>query len=93
MRFSFTDDQRLFASTLRDLLTKECPAPRVRAAWEDGITHNRPVVQQKSNMAWRMPRHVKDLYGMRANPDRLTFAQWLCLFDSFTRRFGMNRAV
>jgi alkylation response protein AidB-like acyl-CoA dehydrogenase len=39
MRFSFTDDQRLFASTLRDLLTKECPAPRVRTAWDDGSGH------------------------------------------------------
>jgi alkylation response protein AidB-like acyl-CoA dehydrogenase len=36
MHFSFSDDQRLFASTLRDLLIKECPAARVRAAWDDG---------------------------------------------------------
>ncbi|HKA05346.1 MAG TPA: acyl-CoA dehydrogenase family protein, partial [Acidimicrobiales bacterium] len=36
MRFSFTDDQRLLASTLRDLLGKECPPIRVRAAWDDG---------------------------------------------------------
>jgi len=39
MRFSFTDDQRLFASTLRELLSKECPATRVRAAWDDGTGH------------------------------------------------------
>jgi alkylation response protein AidB-like acyl-CoA dehydrogenase len=39
MRFSFTDDQRVFASTLRDLLGKECPATRVRAAWDDGTGH------------------------------------------------------
>ncbi|HEY1280882.1 MAG TPA: acyl-CoA dehydrogenase family protein [Acidimicrobiales bacterium] len=39
MRFSFTEDQRLFASTLRDLLSKECPATRVRAAWDDGTGH------------------------------------------------------
>ena len=39
MRFSFTEDQRLFASTLRDLLATECPATRVRAAWADGTGH------------------------------------------------------
>jgi len=39
MRFSFTEDQRLFASTLRDVLGKECPAARVRAAWDDGTGH------------------------------------------------------
>jgi alkylation response protein AidB-like acyl-CoA dehydrogenase len=39
MRFSFTDDQKLFASSLRELLTKECTAARVRAAWDDGTGH------------------------------------------------------
>jgi len=39
VRFSFTDDQRLLASTVRDLLGKECPAGRVRAAWDDGTGH------------------------------------------------------
>jgi alkylation response protein AidB-like acyl-CoA dehydrogenase len=39
VRFSFTEDQFLFASTLRDLLAKECPASRVRAAWDDGTGH------------------------------------------------------
>ncbi len=34
MQFSFTEDQRLFADTVRDLLTDQCPPTRVRAAWE-----------------------------------------------------------
>ena len=34
MQFSFTEDQRLFADTVRDLLTDQCPPSRVRAAWE-----------------------------------------------------------
>jgi alkylation response protein AidB-like acyl-CoA dehydrogenase len=40
MRFSFTDDQRLFAAGLRDLLLKECPPSAVRAAWNDGTGHS-----------------------------------------------------
>ncbi len=39
MRFSFTDDQQLFATTLRDVLAKECPPSRVRAAWDDHTGH------------------------------------------------------
>jgi alkylation response protein AidB-like acyl-CoA dehydrogenase len=35
MRFEFSDDQRLFAATVRDLLAKECPPDAVRASWED----------------------------------------------------------
>ncbi len=34
MQFSFTEDQRLFADTVRDLLADQCPPSRVRAAWE-----------------------------------------------------------
>jgi hypothetical protein len=37
VQFSFTEDQRLFADTVRDLLTDQCPPSRVRAAW-DGAT-------------------------------------------------------
>jgi alkylation response protein AidB-like acyl-CoA dehydrogenase len=40
MRFAFTDDQTLFAEGLRDLLAKECPPARVRAAWDDGAGHD-----------------------------------------------------
>ena len=39
MRFAFNEDQLLFASSLQALLTKECPASRVRAAWDDGTGH------------------------------------------------------
>jgi alkylation response protein AidB-like acyl-CoA dehydrogenase len=39
MRFAFTDDQKLFAEGLRELLIKECPPATVRAAWDDGTGH------------------------------------------------------
>ncbi len=39
MRFSFTDDQRMFADGLRDLLTHECPPSLVRHTWENGVGH------------------------------------------------------
>jgi alkylation response protein AidB-like acyl-CoA dehydrogenase len=34
MRFSFTDDQRLFRDAVRDVLKKDCTEDVVRAAWE-----------------------------------------------------------
>lgn len=40
MRFAFTDDQKLFAEGLRDLLAKECTPAHVRAAWDDGTGHD-----------------------------------------------------
>ena len=40
MRFAFTDDQRLFAEGLRDLLAKECTPAHVRAVWDDGAGHD-----------------------------------------------------
>ena len=40
MRFAFTDDQKLFAEGLRDLLAKECTPAHVRAAWDDGAGHD-----------------------------------------------------
>ena len=40
MRFSFTDDQRLFAEGLRDLLTAKCTPADVRGAWEKGEGHD-----------------------------------------------------
>ena len=36
MRFAPSDDAVLFASTVRDLLAKECPPEVVRATWEPG---------------------------------------------------------
>jgi len=39
MRFAFTDDQKLFAEGLRDLLAKECPPATVRSAWDDQTGH------------------------------------------------------
>jgi alkylation response protein AidB-like acyl-CoA dehydrogenase len=39
MKFSFTDDQRLFAEGLRDLLSNECPPSLVRHTWENGVGH------------------------------------------------------
>jgi alkylation response protein AidB-like acyl-CoA dehydrogenase len=40
MRFAFTDDQKLNASALRELLAKECTPAHVRAAWDDGAGHD-----------------------------------------------------
>lgn len=40
MKFSFTDDQRLFADGLRDLLDNECPPSLVRHTWENGSGHS-----------------------------------------------------
>ena len=40
MKFSFTDDQRMFAEGLRDLLTNECPPSLVRHTWENGVGHS-----------------------------------------------------
>jgi alkylation response protein AidB-like acyl-CoA dehydrogenase len=39
MDFRFSDDQRLFQSTVRDVLAKECAPSAVRAAWasDDGL--------------------------------------------------------
>ena len=39
MKFSFTEDQRLFASGLRDLLANECTPAHVREAWENHTGH------------------------------------------------------
>ena len=35
MDFRFTEDQELFAQTVRDILANECPPSAVRAAWEN----------------------------------------------------------
>lgn len=35
MDFRFTDDQELFAATVRDILANECPPSAVRSAWEN----------------------------------------------------------
>ena len=35
MDFRFTEDQELFARTVRDILANECPPSAVRAAWEN----------------------------------------------------------
>jgi alkylation response protein AidB-like acyl-CoA dehydrogenase len=35
MDFRFSEDQHLFAATVRDILTNECPPSAVRAAWDN----------------------------------------------------------
>ena len=35
MDATFSDDQRLFAETLRDILDGTCPPEAVRASWDD----------------------------------------------------------
>lgn len=50
MRFSFTDDQRLFAEGLRELLAKECTPTHVRAVWEDGTGHSPELWRRLADM-------------------------------------------
>lgn len=50
MKFSFTDDQRLFAEGLRELLANECPASHVREVWESGAGHSPELWSHLSGM-------------------------------------------
>jgi alkylation response protein AidB-like acyl-CoA dehydrogenase len=50
MRFSFTADQHLFADGLRELLSRECTAENVRAAWNDGTGHLPQLWQRLADM-------------------------------------------
>ncbi len=43
MDFTFSDDQELFRSTVRDLLADRCPPSVVRAAWDDPDGSPSPV--------------------------------------------------
>jgi alkylation response protein AidB-like acyl-CoA dehydrogenase len=62
MRFAFTDDQRLFAETVREVLSKSCPPEAVRAAGTDP--------RARRGKAWRalaeiglLGAHVPEEYG------------------------------
>lgn len=50
MQFSFTSDQRLFAESLRELLTNECPPSLVRSVWDDGSGHSPAVWSRLADM-------------------------------------------
>jgi alkylation response protein AidB-like acyl-CoA dehydrogenase len=50
VRFSFTDDQRLFADGLRDLLSARCTPAHVRDAWEKGEGHDAALWSQLDGM-------------------------------------------
>jgi alkylation response protein AidB-like acyl-CoA dehydrogenase len=50
MRFAFTDDQKLFADSLREFLAAECPAARVREVWESGDGHDAKLWGQLAEM-------------------------------------------
>ena len=50
MRFSFTDDQRLFADGLRDLLSAKCTPAHVRDVWEKGDGHDPALWSQLDDM-------------------------------------------
>ena len=50
MKFSFTDDQRLFAEGLRELLANECPPTLVRDVWENGTGHSPELWAHLSGM-------------------------------------------
>ncbi|MFF5259338.1 acyl-CoA dehydrogenase family protein [Actinomadura viridis] len=61
MRFSFTDDQRMLAETVRDVLAKTCPPEAVRAAADDPAARTGP--------AWRALAEV-GLLGAHVPEDR-----------------------
>jgi alkylation response protein AidB-like acyl-CoA dehydrogenase len=50
MRFSFTDDQRLFAEGLADMLSSECTPAHVRSVWEDGTGHSPDLWRRLGDM-------------------------------------------
>jgi alkylation response protein AidB-like acyl-CoA dehydrogenase len=50
MQFSFTADQRLFAESLRELLTRECPPSLVRSIWEEGTGHSPDLWSKLADM-------------------------------------------
>lgn len=50
MRFSFTDDQRLFAEGLADMLSSECTPAHVRAVWDDGTGHSPALWRRLGDM-------------------------------------------
>jgi alkylation response protein AidB-like acyl-CoA dehydrogenase len=50
MRFAFTDDQKLLAGGLADLLAGECPPSRVRAVWDDGTGHDAALWSQLADL-------------------------------------------
>jgi alkylation response protein AidB-like acyl-CoA dehydrogenase len=50
MRFSFTDDQRLFADGLGDLLSAKCTPAHVRDVWELGAGHDAALWSQLDGM-------------------------------------------
>ena len=50
MKFSFSDDQRMFAEGLRDLLSNECPPSHVREIWESGSGHSPDLWSHLSSM-------------------------------------------
>lgn len=67
MRFSFTDDQRLFAEGLRELLDKECTPAHVRGAWDDGSGHLPALWQLLADMGVLSLLVTEDAGGMGAN--------------------------
>ncbi len=50
MKFSFTEDQRLFADGLRQMLASECTPAHVREVWEDGSGHSPALWGQLTEM-------------------------------------------
>jgi alkylation response protein AidB-like acyl-CoA dehydrogenase len=66
MRFAFTDDQKLFAAGLRELLVKECTPAQVRAAWDDGAGHDFTLWNHLADMGvfgMLVPEHAGGLGG------------------------------
>ena len=64
MRFSFTDDQRLFADGLRDLLAAKCTPAHVRDVWEKGEGHDAALWSQLDDMGVLSMLVSEELGGM-----------------------------
>ena len=50
VQFSFTADQRLFAESLRELLSNECPPSLVRSVWEHRTGHSPELWSRLADM-------------------------------------------
>ena len=80
MRFSFTDDQRLFADGLRDLLAAKCTPAVVRDVWEKGEGHDAALWSQLDSMGVLSMLVPEDLDGMGSS-----LVDAVLLFQEFGR--------
>lgn len=80
VRFSFTDDQRAFASGLHDLLSGEFPTARLREMWEAGEGHSPELWARLAEMGVLAILVPEDDGGMGAS-----FTDAVLLFEQLGR--------